>query len=243
MGFGLLILGYFLTFAFTISQAYFFADVIGALILLYSFTKLSEYNLHFRSAAAAGMVFTLLALVSGILISMHMLENEGVADILLDVAKSAAALVMHVFVFLGTRGIAQGADCGRLAEKTMRNLVMTSAYYVMYFLTLLLSLWLPEGVAYVSFLVYLYFLVCLVCNLLLFHTCFGMLYPAEGDPMENRRSRIPLLNKISDAFDRVEEKKNAYRKQSMQMAMEEAEKRAAEKAKKYGSHKKKKKKK
>ena len=243
MGFGLLILGYFLTFAFTISQAYFFADVVGALILLYAFTKLSEYNLHFRSAAAAGVVFTLLALTSGVLLSMHMLDNEGVTDILLDAAKSVSALVMHIFLFLGTRGIAQGAGCDGLAERTTRNMVMTSAYYVLYFVILIASPFLPELVSYVSFLTYLYFLVCLVFNLLLFHSCFGMLYPAEGDPMENRRSRIPLLNKLSDAFDKLDDNKNAYRRESMQMAMDEADKRAAEKAGKNGKHKKKKKKK
>jgi hypothetical protein len=60
--------------------------------------------------------------------------------------------------------------------------------------------------------------------------------------MENRRSKIPLFNKLSDAFDKVEEKKNAFRKESMQMAMDEAARRAAEKEKKYGSKKKKKKK-
>lgn len=242
MGFGLLILGYFLTFAFTISQAYFFADVIGALVMLYAFTKLSEYNRYFRGAAAAGMVFTLLALTSGVLLSMHMLTTEGVLDIVLDAAKSLSALAMHVFMLLGTRGIAEGADCGKLADRAMRNLVMVITYYVLYFGTLIAAPFLPAVVSYISFLVYIYFLVCLVLNLLLLHTCFGMLYPAEGDPMENRRSRVPLFNKVSDAFDRLEDKKNAFRKESMEMAMEEAEKRAAEKAKKYGQKKKKKKK-
>jgi len=242
MGFGLLILGYFLTFAFTISQAYFFADVIGALVMLYAFTKLSEYNLHFRSAAAAGVVFTLLALTGGFMISLHLLTNESTLDILLDVLKSLSAMMMHIFIFLGIRGIAQGADCMGLAEKATRNMVMTVTYYGMYFLTLLLAIAAPQIVSYVSFMVYLYFWVCLVFNILLLHTCFGMLYPAEGDPMENRRSKIPLFNKLSDAFDRVEEKKNDFRKESMQMAMDEAAKRAAEKEKKYGSKKKKKKK-
>ena len=242
MGFGLLILGYVLTFAFTISQAYFFADVIGALVMLYAFTKLSEYNRHFRSAAVAGVIFTLLALASGVLLSLHMLENGGGLDILLDSLKALSALALHMFMLSGTRGIAQGADCGKLADKALRNMVMSITYYVLYFATLLLSLFAPSAVFYVSFLVYLYFLVCLVVNVLLLHTCFGMLYPADGDPMENRRSRIPLLNKISDAFDKVEDKKNAFRRESMEMAMAEAEKRAAEKAKHHGKGKKKKKK-
>lgn len=242
MGFGLLLFGYFLTFAFTISEAYFFADVIGALVMLYAFTKLAEYNRYFQGAAVAGVTFTILALSAGVLLSLHKLENGGTLDMVMDIAKALSALGMHICILLGVRGIATGADCPGLAEKALRNLVMSITYYVLYFGTLLLSLVAPEIVSYVSLLVYLYFWVCMIVNILLFHSCFGMLYPAEGDPMENRRSKIPLLNKLSDAFDRVEDKKTAYRKQSVKMAMEEAEKRAADKQKKHpGKHKKKKK--
>lgn len=243
MGFGLLLFGYFLTFAFTISQAYFFADVIGALVMLYAFTKLAEYNRYFRGAAGAGVVFTILALVAGMLLSLRKLENGSTLDILLDSAKALSALGMHVCILLGTRGIASGAECPGLAEKAMRNLVMSIMYYVLYFGTVLLSFRIPDVISYVSLLVYLYFWACMIVNVLLFHSCFGMLYPADGDPMENRRSKIPLLNKLSDAFDRVEDKKNAYRKQSMELALEEAEKKAAEKAKRRGTKKKKTKKK
>ena len=243
MGFGLLLFGYFLTFAFTISEAYFFADVIGALVMLYAFTKLAEYNLYFRGAAVAGVTFTILALSAGVLLSLHKLENGSTLDMVMDIAKTLSALGMHVCILLGVRGIATGAECPGLAEKALRNLVMSITYYVLYFGTLLLSLVVPEVVSYVSLLVYLYFWVCMIVNILLFHSCFGMLYPADGDPMENRRSRIPLFNKLSDAFDRVEDKKNAYRKQSMELALEEAEKKAAEKTKRRGTKKKKTKKK
>lgn len=243
MGFGLLLFGYFLTFAFTISEAYFFADVIGALVMLYAFTKLAEYNRYFKGAAGAGIVFTLLALTAGVLLSLHKLENGSTMDIVLDIAKALSALVLHICVLLGTRGIATGAECPGLAEKALRNLVMSITYYVLYFATLLLSLVIPDTISYISLLVYFYFWVCLIVNVLLFHSCFGMLYPAEGDPMENRRSKIPLFNKLSDAFDKVEEKKTAYRKQSMELALEEAEKKAAEKAKRRGTKKKKTKKK
>lgn len=243
MGFGLLLFGYFLTFAFTISEAYFFADVIGALVMLYAFTKLAEYNRYFRGAAVSGVVFTILALCAGVLLSLHRLENGGMLDTALDIAKAVSALGMHICILLGTRGIATGAECPGLAEKALRNLVMSITYYVLYFGTILLSVFIPDVISYVSLLVYLYFWACIIVNVLLFHSCFGMLYPAEGDPMENRRSKIPLLNKISDAFDKVEEKKTAYRKQSMELALEEAEKKAAEEAKRRGTKKKKTKKK
>lgn len=243
MGFGLLLFGYFLTFAFTISEAYFFADVIGALVMLYAFTKLAEYNRYFQGAAVAGVIFTILALSAGVLLSLHKLENGGTLDMIMDIIKALSALGMHICILLGVRGIATGAECPGLAEKALRNLVMSITYYVLYFGTLLLAQAAPEVVSYVSLLVYLYFWVCMIVNILLFHSCFGMLYPADGDPMENRRSKIPLFNKLSDAFDRVEDKKNAYRKQSMELALEEAEKKAADKTKRRGTKKKKTKKK
>ncbi len=242
MGFGWLILGYFLTFAFTISEAYFFADVIGGLLMLYAFGKLSEYNGYFKNAAVVGMVFTLLALVSGVLLSFRLVPAGNIAAFCLNLVKAAAGCVLHVYIFLGTRGIAEGADCRGLAEKTTGRLVMTMVYYGLYVLTLLLSLAVADVASYMSFLVYLYFLACLLFNLLLFHTCFGMLYPAEGDPMTNRKpSRIGIFRKLDENFDKLEEKKNAYRRESMELAMEEAEKRAKEKERKYGTKKKRKK--
>ncbi len=241
MGFGLLILGYFLTFAFTISEAYFFADVVGALVMLYAFSKLSEYNGYFRYAAVTGMVFTLLALTSGVFLSFRLVSSEMLATVL-SIAKGIAACVLHIFVFLGTRGIAWGADCKGLAEKAVARLTMTMVYYVAWFLTLALSAVAPSYAAYMSFVVYIYFWICLIANVLLFHTCFGMLYPAEGDPMEKRKpSKIGIFRKLDESFDKLEEKKNAYRRESMEMAMAEAEKRAKEKEKKYGAKKKKKK--
>jgi len=181
----------------------------------------------------------LLALGNAFCITMQMVTAEGWLDIVLDAAKSVAALVLQICMLLGIRGISQGAEYEKLARKAARNIGMLGVYYVLYFLVLLTAPLYPENVSYVSFIVYLYWFVCFICNLLLIHSSFGMFYPAEGDPMENRRSKIPLFNKISDAFDRLEEKTNRYREESMKMALEEAEKKAAEK----NRHKKKKKRK
>ena len=57
-----------------------------------------------------------------------------------------------------------------------------------------------------------------------------------------RRSRIGFLNVLSDKFDELDDKKNEYRRESMKLAMEEADRLAAEKknGKKQHTHKKKK---
>ena len=37
MGYGTLLFGYFLTYAFSLSRVYFFTDIIGALVMLWAF--------------------------------------------------------------------------------------------------------------------------------------------------------------------------------------------------------------
>ena len=54
-----------------------------------------------------------------------------------------------------------------------------------------------------------------------------------------KKSRFAIVNKLNAKFDELDEKANAYRRESMEMAMEEAKRRAEEKEK----HPKKKKKK
>ena len=62
MGYGTLLFGYFLTYAFSLSRVYFFTDIIGALVMLWAFSKLIAYNRYYRGAAASGIVFTALCL-------------------------------------------------------------------------------------------------------------------------------------------------------------------------------------
>ena len=61
MGFGILLFGYFTAFAFELINTYFFADIIGGLVMLYALGKLSEYNGKFKAAAYGDMVFCAVA--------------------------------------------------------------------------------------------------------------------------------------------------------------------------------------
>jgi len=240
MGFGLLIFGYFLTFAFSLAKSYFFADIIGILLMIIAFSRLSEYNRYFRGACWAGMACAVAIAANVVCMAMHMLTQGDFWDIGLDVAKTSAALVMHVFMLLGCHGVTLGAGEKALADKSQRNLVLSCTYYGMYYLVLATSPLFPSFINYVGVVLVVYWFVVLFLNLALIYRCFGLLYPADGDTMESKRSRFTIVNKINDAFDRIEERKNEYRKQSMEMALAEAEKRRKEKSHKKKIHKKKK---
>lgn len=243
MGFGTLFFGYFVMFAFALAQAYFFADIIGALIAIYAFSKLSEYNRYFVSAMVSCLAFMVLCGVSAASLMFDIYDPAGNVDMIVDIAKAAAACIMHIFMFLGTRGIAQGAGSVDLYNKANRNLVLTMIYYAASLLVIAFGGILGDSVQNVSMIVFLYWAVCFVLNLVLIYRCFGILCPAEEDEdAPPKRSKFAIVNKLNDKFEEIEANKTAYRKESMQMALDEAEKRAAKNSgKSKHSHKKKKK--
>lgn len=242
MGFGILIFGYFLAFAFSVSQYYFFADIIGAVVMLFAFSKLSEYNRYYIGASWACLGFLILCGTNAAALMFSIYDVTGPVDLAVDVAKLVVTCVMHVFIFLGIRGISLGAEAPALAQKAQRNMVMTSVYYVASVAVILASSAISEETSYlISLSVYFYWLLCIFLNLILIYNCFGKLCPADEDENEKKRSRFEIINKFNDKFDELEEKKQAHREESMRMALEEAEKRAAEKAKKHPHSKKKKK--
>ena len=237
MGFGTLFFGYFAMFAFTLSPYYFFADIIGAVVAIWAYVRLSEYNRYFRGAAAAALVFLILCGVNAASLMFTLYEADGAADLAVSAGKEAAACVMHVFFFLGTRGICLGADAKKLTAKTERNFVMTMFAYLAAFAVLALNRVIGDELAPVGFMLLLYRLICIVMNLALIYQCFGILMPADEDENEKKRSRFAFVNAMSDKFDALDDAKNEYRRQSMKMAMDEADRLRAEKQKKNGNRK------
>ena len=235
MGFGILIFGYFAMFAFSLTQTYFFADIIGACITIYAFSKLAAYNRLFNKAMAAACAFLLLCALTAVSLMFTIYPTDGTAALLVNLLKSVAAAVMHVYTFLGARGIALGAGADKLADKAEHRLIATLIYYVISVLvTLICTLGNLES-RYIGMALLLYWIVCLIMNLVFFYRCFAVLCPADEDESSPKQSRFKLINQIDAKMDDFQENNRRFTKTSQN----EAKKKAAEK-KAAHSHKKKK---
>lgn len=242
MGFGLLFFGYFLTFAFTASKVYFFADIIGCVVMLMAFAKLEQYNRYYKGAVVSAMLLTLFSLGFAIMMLFKLSLSDGLSTAL-DIAKALSACGVHVFTFLGIRGISKGAECEKLVRKAERSLVMTSLYYVVVHIVLFTSPLYKDVAPYISLWVYVYWWICFIVNLVTIYHAFGLLYSPEDEEKEPKRSRFKIINFMNDKMDSFEANSNKYRKESIEMALREAEKRKLEKEKKNPrNHSKKKKK-
>ncbi len=241
MGFGTLFFGYFVMFAFSLSNMYFFADIIGSLITAYAFTKLAQYNRYFNKATIAALAFLLFSAVNASNM-MFDIWSDGYISTVVNLLRVIAAAVTHIYMFLGARGISLGAEADKLAKKAERNLTMTVIYYVAYSIVTNVAIENTELDGYFDVVLLLYYIVCLVMNLAFIYRCFTFLAPADEDVTERKRSRFRLINMMDDKMDEIEAKKQQYRMESMQMALEEAEKAEREKKKRYKQPKKRKKK-
>ena len=228
-------------FAFSLSQVYFFADIIGAGIALYAFAKLSEYNRYFVTAMWGALAFLALGAVNAASLMFDLYDPAGTVGMVVSILKTLSACAMHIPMFLGIRGISLGAGADKLVRNADRNLVLTAVNYLLSLLVLAASPLLGTFTPYASTVVYLYQLVCIVLNLVLLYKCFGILCPADEDEDEKKRSRFAIINKISDKVDAIDEERVRYREESVKLALEEADRRVAEKKRnKKHQHKKKK---
>ncbi len=226
--------------AFSLSQVYFFADILGAFVTLYAFSKLSEYNRYFVAAMWSGLAFLLLCAVNAASLMFDIYDMTGAVATAVNAAKAVTMCVTHVLMFLGMRGISMGAGAERLVKNAERNLVLTMVYYVLYFVVLFASPILGTATQYISTVVFLYDAVCIFLNLVLIYRCFGILCPADEDENVKKRSRFAIINKISDKVDAIDDERVRYREESVRLANEEAARRAVER-KRNGRSKKKKK--
>ena len=212
MGFGILFFGYFLAFGFSLSKVYFFADIIGTLIMLYAFTRLTQYNTYYKSAFGVGVSFILLCGGSAVSIVKPIYESEGTVALCVNGLKLVMACVMLVIVFLGARGISGGAGDERLVKNAERQIVMTAVYYVVALGVLAVSPFLDDATAYVSFVLLIYYYVMFVLNLVCIYKCFATLCPADEDENETSDYSYSSSNnvKVKDSVKQYLKEKNIY---------------------------------
>lgn len=240
MGFGILFFGYFLTFAFSLSSYYFFADVLGALVMCYSFTKLAEYNRYFKKALIPAAAFILFSLTAALQMFFKWYHAGSIPELCVTLAKAASSAAVHIFLFLGIRGISLGADNKKLAGNAEKNLVMTMVYYAGYAAVMTMKFVGAAVAGYFANALLIYFILVLILNLALIYRCFGTLCPVDEDENEVKRSRFAIINKIDDKMDQFEKNTRKYQLDSVKMAMDEADKLAEQKKKQKKKHKKKK---
>lgn len=233
MGFGILFLGYLLTFVIvaTLEQLGigFACLLLGYSLMLIALRRLQLYHRSFTAAKWLLAPLLVTALYSGVVSVANLflwqlppvvLRMEGAVNVVVAVL----LLCFNFALLYGIRSLAAEISLQRIATSATRNAVFVGIYGVLFALVqvpfvaeqakkaLAMSVWMVQ-------------LVWIFCNLWLLVTCAKDICPAGDEEVAPKRYRFEWLNRIGDAYE-----KNRQRSiERTTMEAEEALKRRQEK--------------
>lgn len=240
MGFGLLLIGYFVSFAMSLSGKSYFLDIAGGFLMTYALMKISDYSVKFKISVPYSMAFVIASLATA---AVSLFIGEGIVVVFMSTVRAATILLFHIYVLLALEDMAKGADDYTLAKRSKRNLKIVITYFVFYILVEFGKLVFDDVMtAYSNAFMYFYRVFWLIMNLILLHSAYARLY-IEGTQQkyaelpEFKESKIKFINGIKKRA--YEAQKKAY-EADMKM-MRDAKEYAAANRDKYEAKKKKKK--
>lgn len=213
MGFGILFIGYLLTYLLSMAGAYgCYPAIIGCAMMLYALTKLVEYEDTFKLPFFAALPMTLCVAYSFV---TELFTTVGVllpafltSQITLTAVTYSSALfdlVFNVTLLYAISRIAKETGVERTKNAAIRNIVV----YGVYFLSVLLDEALPResSVRPYTFLTALALsLLVLVINSIVIFSCYMRICDESDTEMGRKESRFEFVNKFNKEFDRREQK-------------------------------------
>ena len=232
MGFGLLFIGYFITYLMSMNPFGIVFRILGYALICKAARKLSDYDDKFKMAGyfAASLVGISL-LNAAIEITAFLYDNMVIAadpfpsmagDILGLYVEPLAVLVFHIFLLLAIRSIAKDTDVPKIVMGSVRNIFLIGVYYLLSFLRYLP---LPIQESYnrnMGLPLVLFYLVWVLLQHALLLSCYANICD-EGDvDMTPKRSRFAFVNKLKDELSEKRERARIadekYRRERIQKA-------------------------
>ena len=213
MGFGILFIGYLLTYLLSMAGAYgCYPAIIGCALMLYALTKLVEYDGSFKLPFFTALPVTLCAAYSfatelcrtvGILLPAFLTSQLTLTAV--TYSSAIFDLAFNVTLLYAISHIAKETGVERTKNAAIRNIVV----YGVYFLSVLLDESLPENSAaraYTFLAAFALSLLVLALNSIVIFSCYMRICDEGDTEMERKESRFEFVNKFNREFDRREEK-------------------------------------
>jgi len=200
MGYGLVLLGYVLTFFVSISLYGWAIRLLGFAVMAYGFFKLKDYFPSYKLSLFTVMGLFLIGLVeSGCEIALMLGSAAEAVDPIKTVVcyvRDGVILLFHIF-FLVSCYIAFGVV--GLNDKKVSAVTDICAVAVGYVFYILSALGIVEmNVAFFVQLIWMIMVFVLILG------CYMRICPEGDEDMPRRESKIPFVNKFAEALEKRE---------------------------------------
>ena len=227
MGFGTLLIGYFLVY----NVPYFgMTDIIAAAVMSMGLNKLSSVGRYFKFGYYVSNIFVIYALPELVFYALDLFEiysNSGVISYL-RVGQSVILCTLTVLILKGIYDVAREVDLERVPLKSERLIYLTFIVYTLWILcnAPYLTDLLGGYVAYVYLAAILLMLLLVTLNLGVIYTCYiRICMPGDEKPKAPPpKGRTTYLDPVKEERRRTDEEYRARREKEKQMKKERMKK-------------------
>ena len=205
MGFGVMLIGYFITYVMALNTYGVFFRLIGYMVICRSALRLLEYDKKFvypfyisvlltalSALESANFVYRLVALTPNATVEL-LANTVGYID-------AVAVLVFHTTLLLAIRSIARDTEVSKIAVSAVRNLIVILLYFGLYAVSFLP---LPVNMAMPLFLVNLLWIL---LDVALLYSCYYRICDENDNDMIRKPSRFTWVNNMRSKLDAKQEK-------------------------------------
>lgn len=226
MGFGLLLVGYFVTFFMSLTLYGWAFRFVGYTVMAYACIKLREYFPKFAYTfwcAVALWVTGAIETLCGVTALLGS-EAEWITSVTLYVNYAITVLVylFHLFMLTSIRDAAEEVDLDDKKVSAVTNMIIVTVGFIARGLALAKVI--PLGLSMLAQLVWT------VMNIILLFGCYMRICPAGDEQMPLKKSRIELVNKFNESLEKREQ-------EAIDRTRQDIEARRAERDARYNKNK------
>ena len=219
MGFGLLFIGYFITYFMTHLMSLFYLGavvrLIGYVMMSVAFYELSGYSTGFKGVSYASLVMLIATVISAFAELTHGFFELGMLKstifptelwLRVEAVTEILDFGFHALLLYAIFKIASEIEVHKIRIGAIRNFVFVSIYAVLRILSELPFEALGDFPKYLRAPSILLYFVLLIVNLVLIFTCYAKICDESDIDMPLKKSKIEFVNKIREETARREQK-------------------------------------
>ncbi len=243
MGFGFLLVGYAITYIFTLGMGgYLFAGMlIGGFLIYLGLSELRKYCPTFLYALIASILLILCSFYkTAAFFNTNFIDigiNVEAIDPIFDVIKFAVDLALNITILYGIADLSKRVEYPETRQKAYRNMVFVGVYNLLQILLLIPNTVFQKDKAFFMTLLLIFRLIYAVFNFILIFKCYARICPEGEEEMKRKPSRFEFINKMREKQDEREQKAI----ESTKAYLESKNKKKQEQKEKKNTHKKRKK--
>lgn len=214
MGFGILFIGYLITFGSAFFSTYLFCDIIGCIVMLGGLIMLSAYHKAFRLTSAATSLLTVVYGISAVMrvMGFGLSESVGMGETAYGIVQNYllpfASLLFYISLLYAVSRLAAEVGLSDIAKRCRLYIAVFAVYSTVWLLFFILK----DRIASSSVRVYnvtasgltLFNAVWLLMTAFLIMSCMKWIAPEEAVKAEENGESIGILGKIGARLDRIQ---------------------------------------